>query len=1053
MSPVSNSVLAFTLTAAVLFSSADAEITTHTVGVDCGFNWDVEISNTDTWRCCSSSRAKGVEYVIDPDESKNAYHTAKVYITDTDANVQRILTATKCEVKESGATCTGDACYYEEDDNSQYQCYADSCCYDYYYEYCLEVKCEHGYWSWSGPCKFNYIAVTFDNAVPDEWTCQESFYAADDGCDCGCGARDPDCDTAGVTVYGCDDSSTQTGECTAWGTCDTLTFSPPPPSPLPPPPPPPPPPACTATTTPGDDGSSGLFWCINGGTVSGMAPNCECQNCGSGFGGANCADANACSASTDESKTTGADGEFWCINRGTIGGSAGDCSCTCKTGYSGDHCQTANDCTATDVLSAESSFGSDGTFYCINGGTVGGVTLNCTCTDCNPGYGDDRCAYKQICTASSDESKTTGSDGTFYCINGGTASGLTEDCVCIGCNTGWEGDHCEIAKACSGSRDSSKTTGDDGKYYCEHGTVSGTTESCLCTDCATGYDGTHCQTAKSCTPSSDQDMTSGANGEFYCINGGSIGGVTESCTCTGCNVGYGGDHCETAQTCTASTIKEKTGADGEFYCINGGEVIGTTGDCTCQNCNTPYGGVNCATSGACSASTDESKTTGADGEFYCINGGTISGTQGLCECTCADGYSGDHCQTANACTVSSDESKTTGADGTFYCINDGTISGNTGHCRCTCKAGYDGDHCETIKMCTISTDESKTTGADGEFYCINGGAVGGVAEACTCTACNAGYEGDHCQTGKTCTASSNSTKTTGSDATFYCINGGVVGGTLGSCTCTICNAGYAGAHCHTAKDCTASSDESENGAYGTIYCTTGGIVGGSTGSCTCTCKAGYTGAGCKSGSATVTTKEKAEKSRDTMLNGVTDAKLKKKAKLLADAAISGKKVRKMSAKLSAPDEDTACSDYYTKAGLDRALGACVATAASRRRALAASTYDVSVFFSEAEVDEATMTAAANSLKAEGVTGVDTTNGIDPIAELKTIAGIDSNTVDAFKTEAAAAAAEAPLSPPPPLLPPPTPSPNLIQDEDDDDHAPAVHGLIFLLTMATLNFLL
>ena len=320
---------------------------------------------------------------------------------------------------------------------------------------------------------------------------------------------------------------------------------------------PPPPPACTATTTPGDDGSSGLFWCINGGTVSGMAPNCECQNCGSGFGGANCADANACSASTDESKTTGADGEFWCINRGTIGGSAGECSCTCKTGYSGDHCQTANDCTATDVLSAESSFGSDGTFYCINGGTVGGVTLNCTCTDCNPGYGDDRCMYKQICTASSDESKTTGSDGTFYCINGGTASGLTEDCVCIGCNTGWEGDHCEIAKACSGSRDSSKTTGDDGKYYCEHGTVSGTTESCQCTDCATGYDGTHCQTAKSCTPSSDQDMTSGANGEFYCINGGSIGGVTESCTCTACNAGYGGDHCETAQTCTASTIRRK----------------------------------------------------------------------------------------------------------------------------------------------------------------------------------------------------------------------------------------------------------------------------------------------------------------------------------------------------------------------------------------------------------------------------------------------------------------------------------------------------------------
>jgi hypothetical protein len=110
-----------------------------------------------------------------------------------------------------------------------------------------------------------------------------------------------------------------------------------------------------------------------------------------------------------------------------------------------------------------------------------------------------------------------------------------------------------------------------------------------------------------------------------------------------------------------------------------------------------------------------------------------------------------------------------------------------------------------------------------------------------------------------------------------------------------------------------------------------------------------------------------EKTRDAMLTGVTDAKLKKKTKLLADAAISGKKVRKMSAKLSAADADDACSDYYTKAGLSSSLGACIATVASRRRSLAATTYDVSVFFSEAEVDDATLTAAENSLKAEGVT--------------------------------------------------------------------------------------
>ena len=195
-------------------------------------------------------------------------------------------------------------------------------------------------------------------------------------------------------------------------------------------------------------------------------------------------------------------------------------------------------------------------------------------------------------------------------------------------------------------------------------------------------------------------------------------------------------------------------------------------------------------------------------------------------------------------------------------------------------------------------------------------------------------------------------------------------------------------------------------------------------------------------------KEKAEKTRDTMLDGVTDAKLKKKAKLLADAAISGKKVKKMSAKLTAPDENTACSDYYTKAGLSSSLGACIATAASRRRSLAATTYDVSVFFSEAEVDDSTLTAAENSLKAEGVTGVETSDPIDPITELGTIDGVDSSTLETFKTEATAAAAMIPISPPPPTSPPPPPPPSLILDEDD--HAAGLDGtLLAVVTTALL----
>ena len=53
-----------------------------------------------------------------------------------------------------------------------------------------------------------------------------------------------------------------------------------------------------------------------------------------------------------------------------------------------------------------------------------------------------------------------------------------------------------------------------------------------------------------------------------------------------------------------------------------------------------------------------------------------------------------------------------------------------------------------------------------------------------------------CESAGACSASSNSTKD-GSDSTFYCINGGTVGGTVGSCTCTSCDAGYEGASCQT----------------------------------------------------------------------------------------------------------------------------------------------------------------------------------------------------------------------------------------------------------------
>ena len=104
MFPVSNSVLAFTLTAAVLFSSADAA-TYHTAGVDCGsYNTAVTVSNTDTWRCCSSTRAKGVEYGSIPTSQKmpTTPRMSTYLIRRPGSTTERPLTADKMRGERLG---------------------------------------------------------------------------------------------------------------------------------------------------------------------------------------------------------------------------------------------------------------------------------------------------------------------------------------------------------------------------------------------------------------------------------------------------------------------------------------------------------------------------------------------------------------------------------------------------------------------------------------------------------------------------------------------------------------------------------------------------------------------------------------------------------------------------------------------------------------------------------------------------------------------------------------------------------------------------------------
>lgn len=116
---------------------------------------------------------------------------------------------------------------------------------------------------------------------------------------------------------------------------------------------------CVASSSPSDDGISsvtGNFYCINSGTVLGYSPwGCECITCGTGFGGSNCAtcapgyrgdgycDADPCQA-TSNPGDDGSNGDFYCINGGIVGGTTGVCICkSCSAGYAGLNCQlTAN---------------------------------------------------------------------------------------------------------------------------------------------------------------------------------------------------------------------------------------------------------------------------------------------------------------------------------------------------------------------------------------------------------------------------------------------------------------------------------------------------------------------------------------------------------------------------------------------------------------------------------------------------------------------------------------------------------------------------------------
>ena len=423
-------------------------------------------------------------------------------------------------------------------------------------------------------------------------------------------------------------------------------------------------------------------------------------------------------------------------------------------------------------------------------------------------------------------------------------------------------------------------------------------------------------------------------------------------------------------------------------------------------------------------------------------------------------------------------------------------------CEPTCNSGYtltgsrscDGQSLADTAVCDAMT-------CDPDFYVENDEckacATGTTSAGGSATTCTANCDGNQYWDGDSCEACLGTSTSSGGAAT--------------SCTCPVNTYAAKSESTWSCADCTAGRTKAANSAIpgtgdGEIEATACGaatscsanqyIVDGACTACPaqsnsdndgstyCICDGGYYAKKtsgvwscetCEGATASripqddgesdkciSALKATAEASRDTLLGDIADESVKKKAKLLADAAIAGEKVRKITVKEEASDEASACSSAFTKADMQPSDGACVATAASSgRRRLSATTYDVELVFSSSTVSESKLSAAVNSLKANGVEVVKSESAVDPIAELETVSGVDSAKLTTFKTDATAAVEAAaapagsssstpPMSPPPP---PPIPPPPIDLVLDDDDFGTMLAGKMAMATASVCAALL
>ena len=267
------------------------------------------------------------------------------------------------------------------------------------------------------------------DAAEAGWTCNATRYDADDGCDCGCGANDPDCGSAGCSTAGCTQAACD--RCTDMSTGD--------------------PTGCAPTTW-----TDGTHNCDPRNFGTGDGCDCGCgvkdPDCGTGEGcltpGCSATGCDACNDGTGQFTTCGG---WTCGTTSDPEWAQAECDCGCgvvdpycrivgRVSCTADGCETpvceyCNEGSTRSICGGtwESDNGPDGSacdteFYALDG------LCDCGCGAKDPDCGKGKGCTDKGCHAPGCEVCHAGSQTvpclTWRCEASANGSGDGCDCGC-----------------------------------------------------------------------------------------------------------------------------------------------------------------------------------------------------------------------------------------------------------------------------------------------------------------------------------------------------------------------------------------------------------------------------------------------------------------------------------------------------------------------------------------------------------------------------------------------------------------------------------------------